>query len=96
MSQEFYQIYDLENLELKLFLNKNSNLYFKSYHSDSILPIEQMPWKLQSPFYFTYLHDKKLGDMFRNHDIIGGIDLFVKWKHCLQEDLAISKGLVSA
>ncbi|WP_299430783.1 hypothetical protein [uncultured Maribacter sp.] len=93
MSLEFFEIYNLDDLELKLFLDKNSNLYFKA-KSGSIMPIEKMPWNLQAPFYFTFLRDQKLGDLFQNHDVIGGIDLFVKWKYCLNEDLNIATASV--
>jgi len=93
MSQDFYEIFNLNNLGIKLYLDKNSNLYF-SYNFGAILPIKEMPWKLQAPFYFTFLHDQKLGNLFQNHDVIGGIDLFVKLKHCLQEDLNIATASV--
>lgn len=94
MSQEFFEIFNIEDLVLKLYLDKKSNLYF-SEDSCGIYPIKKMPWRLQAPFYFTFLHSKELGNLFKDHDVIGGIDLFVKWKHCLNEDLNIKSTLVA-
>ncbi|WP_298474805.1 hypothetical protein [uncultured Maribacter sp.] len=94
MSQEFYEIFDLKELHLKLYLDKNSNLYYRE-DTNEIYPLKQMPWRLQAPFYFKFLHSQQLGDLFKDHDVIGGIDLFVKWKYCLQEDLNITSGLVA-
>lgn len=71
------QIFTLEKIETSIFMDKSSNLFW-SNGNGRILPLAHMPWRLQQPFFLTFLHNESLSEKFKDLEIIGAIDLFVK------------------
>ncbi len=88
MEKTFNAISYINTHNLTFYLDKNSNLYF-SECTGPLSAIEKMPWKFQLPFYLTFLRDDTLAERFKDMEILGAIDLYIKWKFCLQEELCL-------
>ena len=71
------RIFYLEEMELSIHLDKNSNLFW-SYPQGKILPLSDMPRKIQIAFFLTFLHREELSEKFKDMAILGAIDLYIK------------------
>ncbi len=70
-------------------MDKRSNLFFGENES-CLKPLEEMPWESQQYFFFTFLHDDDLSERFRNMEIIGAIDLYIKSMFFLGKPMYLS------
>ncbi len=88
-NDKMLEIFQIPNYGLTLFVNQYASIFF-SYNGQQALPISKMPWKLQLPFFLTFLHDHSLAERFKDLEIVGAIDLYIKWKFCNGEELILS------
>lgn len=89
MKETFFEVYRIENPMVTFYLDKDSNLFYSEVYNE-YYSLQQMPWRLQQPFYFIFLNNQELEDKFKDVGVIGAIDLFIKWKFCLNEHLNLS------
>ncbi len=73
---------------MTIYLDSDSKLFYR-LKEDSLRSMELLPWKLQMPFFLTFLHNRFLSERFKDMEIIGAIDLYIKWKFCNGEELTI-------
>ena len=83
------EILRLQKNELILFMDNFANIYYQ-VNGKELMPLAKMPWKLQLPFFLTFLHDDVLADRFKDLEVIGAIDLYLKWKICNGETISIT------
>ncbi len=86
---EIQEIFRISDYGLALFVDEYATIFF-SCNGRQALPISKMPWKLQLPFFLTFLHDHSLAERFKDMEIVGAIDLYIKWKFCSGEELILS------
>jgi len=82
------KIFTIEFHGLSIYIDKYSNLFWAE-KGERLLPLNTMPWKYQQAFYLNFLHDYELSERFKDMEIIGAIDLFIKSKYCLGQDLEL-------
>ncbi len=81
-------IFILNKPHLTIYMDKCSNLFWAA-NNLKIYPLQHMPWQYQQAFFFTFLHSAELSEKFKDMEIIGAIDLFIKSKFCLGEPLEL-------
>ncbi len=80
--------YQVKETHVSISMNNHGSLFWNKKEKKS-LPLETMPWKFQLPFYLKFLHNHNLAERFKNLEILGAIDLYIKLKFCLKEPLEL-------
>ncbi len=83
---KYQKIFEIPQMPLSIYIDKNSSLYYKTT-TKQIQSIYQLPWKLQLPFYLTFLHNNSLAEKFKDLEIIGAINIYIKAKYFMGEKL---------
>lgn len=81
-------LFELKQLELTIYGDKYANLFWQTTNA-KILPLTTLPWKFQMPFFLKFLHDDTLAERFKNLEILGAIDVYIKSKYFLNEELGL-------
>lgn len=71
------QVFELEKESITFYLDKKSTLYW-SLDNIQLLTLDNLPWKYQLPFYLRFLHNNELAQRFKDMEIVGAIDVFIK------------------
>ncbi|MEM7487462.1 MAG: hypothetical protein AAF348_19840 [Bacteroidota bacterium] len=74
------KVFTIDTLKLCIYMDKYANLFW-SVRGERLLPINALPWKYQKIFYFKFLHDDGIAAKFKEMEIIGAIDLYIKSTH---------------
>ncbi len=80
ISAEIIHVFSLEQEKVEFYMDKKSNLYW-STTKERLKPITTMPWEYQLPFFLRFLHNNELAERFKNMEILGAIDVFIKHVH---------------
>ncbi len=81
-------LFELPLHNLTVLGDQYANLFWQ-YEDSQPAPLAELPWKFQLPFYLTFLHDDELAERFKNMEIIGAIDVYIKSKYFLNEELSL-------
>jgi len=79
-------LFEVQNYGFTILIDQHANLFWKAKDS-GIKPLIDLPWKFQMPFYLTILHDDRLAEQFKNFEILGAIDLYIKLKYLRNKEL---------
>ncbi len=90
ITNELTLLYNLPQHGITFYTDRKAELFWKKADSN-LLPLRQLPWKLQVPFYLKFLHDDRLAERFKDLEILGAIDIYIKSKYFLAEDLGIAR-----
>ena len=83
---KYLEIFELKDFNLKILMNPFARIFWK-VGNGKVVALSSMPWKYQLPFYLKFLHNDALSERYKNFDIIGAIDVYIKFKFCLNEPL---------
>lgn len=79
-------VFELPEYGLTILSDPFANLFWK--HADAeVMPLAELPWELQLPFFLKFLHDDRLAERFKDCEILGAIDIYIKSKYFLREEL---------
>lgn len=79
-------LFEVQDYGFTILMDRYANLFWKTKNSD-IKPLIDLPWKFQMPFFLTILHNDKLAERFKNFEILGAIDLYIKSKYLMNQEL---------
>jgi len=79
-------LFEVQNYGFAILADQHANLFWKTKHS-KINPLIDLPWKFQMPFFLTILHDDNLAERFKNFEILGAIDLYIKGRYLTNKEL---------
>ena len=71
------KVYELKHEKVAFYLNKKAQLFWAA-DGEKLQPLSNLPWVYQLPFYLTFLHHDDWAERFKDMEIIGAIDLFIK------------------
>lgn len=75
--------YRLKKEGVRFYIDKKSRVYW-SIKGQSEKPLAELPWEYQQPFYFQFLHNSSLAERFKDMEILGAIDVFIKSQFLLK------------
>lgn len=82
-------LFELPHHQCTILADQYANIFWTTERSD-IKPLSEMPWELQAPFYLTFLHDDRLAERFKDYEILGAIDIYIKSAYFNGKDLNLS------
>ena len=85
---KYAEIFKLEDYNIVFLMDSHAHLYWKKDNGKN-QKLSTLPWKYQLPFYLKFLHNDDLSGRYKDLDIVGAIDLYIKHKYSMNEPLGI-------
>jgi len=71
------KVFSLSKEGVSFYLDKKSRLFW-SKDGIKMLELHDLPWKYQLPFFLQFLHNNEFAERFKDMEILGAIDVFIK------------------
>lgn len=85
---KYLEIFELKEQGLKFSLDSDANLFW-SREGKTLKELATLPWKFQLPFYLKFLHNDDLSECFKDLNILGAMDIYIKLKFFSNEPLEL-------